>query len=430
MILSSAKLFARIRTAVLVFFLTVSLSGTFFSEPVYAQPAPQDDIDFITPEQNIDGLGVSFTTDEALLKQGVTDQDGQLFIQIPFLGEYLAGLYRYAVGISGAVAVIMIVVAGFQWATSGGSPDVIGAAKERIVNAVTGLLLVLCSYALLYAINPELVQFRSLSIPYIGENYEFEIPDPPLDEQVASSRRVTGQTTPSKTTASAIAQEGHNGAMRTIQRVQNLGGSVLDGVDPTKCPLTNTEFVGNDGTPQDTYSDSLLQKYAFCTHSDYRLLKAFAETESRLNPRARNSRSGFTGLFQTKSKNCEDALKSFSGGSLTRYCSQGTLLSGSKPNSPVWSSLLNAEISTMVGSAMLYRSGQKILRKFNDCTPQDFTYLAYLGHHSGPGALDAVLSRLPTCAQTQQLACRFNYEYYQTFARGKYHDNTPPACAQ
>ncbi len=135
---------------------------------VFAQTANNDEINFITPDTNIEIPGVSFTTDETLLKQSTIETDGRTFIQIPFLGEYLAGLYRYAVGVAGAVAVIMIVVAGFQWTTSGGSPDVIGTAKERITNAITGLLLILCSYALLYAINPELVRFRALSIPYIG----------------------------------------------------------------------------------------------------------------------------------------------------------------------------------------------------------------------------------------------------------------------
>lgn len=96
----------------------------------------------------------------------VEENDG-VYLYVPFIGEYLSVVYRYLVVLAGVAALIVIIVAGIQWTASGGNSSTIESAKNRIVGALTGLGLAVGSYIILYTINPDLVNFKSLKIKYI-----------------------------------------------------------------------------------------------------------------------------------------------------------------------------------------------------------------------------------------------------------------------
>lgn len=117
-----------------------------------------------SPQPRIRIPGVSFTAKEDL-KQ--IEDDGNTYLSIPFLGEYISSVYQYAIVVIGILAVIMIIIAGFQWVMSAGNSDGIASAKNRITGAVIGLIIALGSYTLLFTINPELVQFRNLRVLYV-----------------------------------------------------------------------------------------------------------------------------------------------------------------------------------------------------------------------------------------------------------------------
>lgn len=75
------------------------------------------------------------------------------------LETYLPGIFKLAIGISGVLAVIMIVVGGIEYI----STDAIQGkteGKERIQNALWGLLLVFVSWLILYTINPDLLKMN------------------------------------------------------------------------------------------------------------------------------------------------------------------------------------------------------------------------------------------------------------------------------
>lgn len=76
------------------------------------------------------------------------------------IGVFIKYMYRYTIWVAGILAAAMIVVAGFQWAASGGNSDSISSAKKRIAGAVAGLVLLSLSYTVLNTINPYLVNFR------------------------------------------------------------------------------------------------------------------------------------------------------------------------------------------------------------------------------------------------------------------------------
>ena len=81
------------------------------------------------------------------------------------LNKLIAWFYYFIVGIAGLAAFITLVWGGFLWLTSAGNASKISEAKERINSAFLGLMLILASYLILRAINPELV---ALNLPELG----------------------------------------------------------------------------------------------------------------------------------------------------------------------------------------------------------------------------------------------------------------------
>jgi hypothetical protein len=72
------------------------------------------------------------------------------------LGSYLNNLYTAGIAIATGLAVLMIVIGGIQYVSSdaiGGKSD----GKQRIQDAIIGLLLAFMSYLLLNTLNPDLL---------------------------------------------------------------------------------------------------------------------------------------------------------------------------------------------------------------------------------------------------------------------------------
>ncbi len=73
---------------------------------------------------------------------------------------FLRWLFPIGIATAGALSVIMLIFAGFQWMAGAISPPQIEAAKSRITAALSGLFLALISWLVLYTINPDLVTLR------------------------------------------------------------------------------------------------------------------------------------------------------------------------------------------------------------------------------------------------------------------------------
>jgi hypothetical protein len=67
---------------------------------------------------------------------------------------YLKTILQVLSGLVGTVIVVMLVVAGIQYITSFGEPANIKSAKNRIINAVTALVLFLMMFAILGFLVP------------------------------------------------------------------------------------------------------------------------------------------------------------------------------------------------------------------------------------------------------------------------------------
>ena len=89
--------------------------------------------------------------------------------QTASIAQYIGALFRYGIGIIGVIATVMIVVGGAQWLLAAGDSGKITQARERITNAMIGLLIALATTIILNTINPELLKLRELHIPSVNQ---------------------------------------------------------------------------------------------------------------------------------------------------------------------------------------------------------------------------------------------------------------------
>ncbi len=132
-----------------------------------APPAPAaPPITRIIPQLSVPIPGVTFT---APAVEGTS-------ISVPFLAQYIGGIYTYALGISTIIAIIMVVYGGFLYLIEPvkeqmgiGSSKTTVTGKEIIKDAVMGLLVLYGAYFILWQINPNLVSLRPIRINSIDE---------------------------------------------------------------------------------------------------------------------------------------------------------------------------------------------------------------------------------------------------------------------
>jgi hypothetical protein len=86
------------------------------------------------------------------------------------IGTYITEVYKYAVSVVGILASIVIMWGGVRWLTAGGDSAAVDDAKKWIEGALSGLVLVMTSYMILYFVNPDLIKFKSIKIDPINGN--------------------------------------------------------------------------------------------------------------------------------------------------------------------------------------------------------------------------------------------------------------------
>ena len=84
------------------------------------------------------------------------------------LSTYLEAVFAFGISIAGILAVAMIVIGGIQYMTAYGNPSAVGDAKERITQALLGLLLAVAAWLILYTINPDLIKGQ-LTVPQVQQ---------------------------------------------------------------------------------------------------------------------------------------------------------------------------------------------------------------------------------------------------------------------
>jgi len=96
------------------------------------------------------GIGQDFQTGQAVTVSQSTET----------IAIYVRAIYKYAIGIVGILAAVVLMFGGIIWLTAGGNATQIGNAKAWIGASLSGLVLALLSYLILATVNPALVNFK------------------------------------------------------------------------------------------------------------------------------------------------------------------------------------------------------------------------------------------------------------------------------
>ncbi len=141
------------------------------------------------PNLGVDIPGLEFTP---------AYQDGDAVVS-NYLGEYIEAVYNWLLPAGGLIAVVVLMIAGLQWMVARGNTSRIGKAKERIRNAVTGVILLLGAATLATLIDPHLLTYDSLTIRAVKSEFvstedtfddiaNLDLSDPPVTESDVASR--------------------------------------------------------------------------------------------------------------------------------------------------------------------------------------------------------------------------------------------------
>jgi hypothetical protein len=117
----------------------------------YEKSLPDEKTVSSTPIAAVDGIYTLLAPIPAFFPGGTVDVKGA------GLGGYLNGLYKAGIAIATGLALIMIVVGGLEYVSTD-SIQGKSNGRERIKNAIIGLLLALTSFIILQQINPSLLK--------------------------------------------------------------------------------------------------------------------------------------------------------------------------------------------------------------------------------------------------------------------------------
>jgi len=96
------------------------------------------------------------------------------------IANLVKAIYKYAIGIVGILAAVVLMIGGILWIVAGGNATAIGEAKAWIAASLTGLVLALTSYLILATVNPDLVDLKTTKIKEV-ENKDYTLSNqPPL----------------------------------------------------------------------------------------------------------------------------------------------------------------------------------------------------------------------------------------------------------
>jgi hypothetical protein len=161
------------RSSTAIFLLGLLLIPTLVS----AQAADITDEEILSyikqPELGIEIPGLEFSS-IAGLNIIRSESTGEILINSPFLGEYIASVYSFGLVAITILAIIWFIIGGLTWAASGGNAGRIDRAKSFMTQAIAGVVIAASSYTILWTINPNLVAFRTLEVQFQEEQADIK----------------------------------------------------------------------------------------------------------------------------------------------------------------------------------------------------------------------------------------------------------------
>ncbi|NBS41750.1 hypothetical protein EBS80_03750 [bacterium] len=100
------------------------------------------------------------------LQISIPNTDGTNTTTINNFGDYIGVMYNFLLGFSITIAIVFVMIGGIRYVI-GASTGEIGKAKDMIVKAVSGFVLLLFAYVILFTVNPNLLKLTPPSLPML-----------------------------------------------------------------------------------------------------------------------------------------------------------------------------------------------------------------------------------------------------------------------
>ena len=155
----------------------------------------------------------------------------------------IAWIYYFIVGIGGLAAFVMLVWGGVQWITSGAIPSQAGEARDKIKNAILGLLLILASFLIIQIINPGLTILQVPGFP-LAVGQVPTLPLPPVGGSVIFSADGEPDLLCVSTPSTAIVELQWTSSNPGCQ-ADSVPATTWDGAKPTSGPENVTLAAGS-----------------------------------------------------------------------------------------------------------------------------------------------------------------------------------------
>lgn len=97
----------------------------------------------------------------------VTCDDPEAPCAFPWIGEYIGAIYDYGIGVVGILSVIVMMIGGVIRLTAAGNHSQISQGNTYIKSSILGVVFTLCSYMILFIVNPNLTILKPINVSYI-----------------------------------------------------------------------------------------------------------------------------------------------------------------------------------------------------------------------------------------------------------------------
>lgn len=81
-------------------------------------------------------------------------------IETGMLPNYIKYIFNFLLATAGLLAMSVLIISGIRYLTSGGNPEQLGKAKDRIKAALFGIIIIFSSWLILSVVNPNLLTLR------------------------------------------------------------------------------------------------------------------------------------------------------------------------------------------------------------------------------------------------------------------------------